>query len=265
MSAVSILISAAIAMSAVMSAAWVMQNTTGNNGWADVFWPFGVGVIGSTAMMASSDMVSPARKYLVVALLAAWSLRLGGHIFLRTLNRHDDPRYARLRKQWGAGANSRMFFFLQSQAFAGIILIISIYVAAARPDVELEFPDYLGALIMLVALAGEAIADWQLKRFAGNPANRGKICDVGLWRWSRHPNYFFEWLGWTSYVLIAADFDGDYLHGWLTLAAPVLMYVLLRHVSGVPPLEEHMIASRGNAFRDYQRRTSIFFPAPPIS
>lgn len=265
MSAVSILISAAIAMSAVMSAAWVMQNTTGNNGWADVFWPFGVGVIGITAVLASNDMVSPARKYLVVALLAAWSLRLGGHIFLRTLNRHDDPRYTRLRKQWGVGANSRMFFFLQSQAFAGIILIISIYIAAARPDVELEFPDYLGALIMLVALAGEAIADWQLKRFAGNPANRGKICDVGLWRWSRHPNYFFEWLGWTSYVLIAADFDGDYLHGWLTLAAPVLMYVLLRHVSGVPPLEEHMIASRGNAFRDYQRRTSIFFPAPPIS
>ncbi|MBN9136170.1 MAG: DUF1295 domain-containing protein, partial [Phyllobacterium sp.] len=115
----------------------------------------------------------------------------------------------------------------------------------------------------LVALAGEAIADWQLKRFSRNPANRGKICDTGFWRWSRHPNYFFEWLSWVAYVLIAADFDGDYVHGWLTLAAPVLMYVLLRHVSGVPPLEEHMLASRGQAFRDYQRRTSIFFPKPP--
>jgi steroid 5-alpha reductase family enzyme len=227
-----------------------------------VFWSFGVGAIGILAVL-SGDMVSSARQYLVVALLAVWSLRLGGHIFSRTWKIGDDPRYAKLRREWGDAANPRMFFFLQSQAFAGIILVISVYVAAARPDVDLEFPDYLGALIMLVALAGEAIADGQLKRFGSNPANRGRICDTGLWRWSRHPNYFFEWLGWTSYVLIAADFDGDYFHGWLTLAAPVLMYVLLRHVSGVPPLEEHMLASRGNAFRDYQRRTSVFFPAPP--
>ncbi|KAJ8134827.1 hypothetical protein OY671_011960, partial [Metschnikowia pulcherrima] len=91
----------------------------------------------------------------------------------------------------------------------------------------------------------------------------GKICDTGFWRWSRHPNYFFEWSGWVAYVSIAADFDGDYVHGWLTLAAPVSMYVSSRHVSGVPPSEEHMLASRGQAFRDYQRRTSIFFPKPP--
>jgi steroid 5-alpha reductase family enzyme len=265
MSAVVTLIIAAVAMSAVMGAAWLVQRATGNNGWADVFWSFGVGAVGVLAVLISGDMVSFARKYLVVALLAAWSVRLGGHIFARTRKSRDDPRYAKMRKEWGAAADQRMFFFLQSQAFAGIMLIICIYIAAARPDADLEFPDYIGALIMLVALVGEAIADWQLRRFGSNPANRGRICDTGLWRWSRHPNYFFEWLGWTSYVLIAADFDGDYLHGWLTLAAPVLMYVLLRHVSGVPPLEEHMIASRGNAFRDYQRRTSVFFPAPPRS
>ncbi|ATU95755.1 DUF1295 domain-containing protein [Phyllobacterium zundukense] len=262
MTAVPILIIAAVAMCAVMAMAWLMQRATGNNGWADVFWSFGIGAIGILAVL-SGDMVSPARQYLVVALLAAWSLRLGGHVLVRTLGSHDDPRYARLREEWGDAADPRMFFFLQSHAFAGIILIICVYIAAARPDVELEFPDYLGALIMLIALAGEAIADWQLKRFRSDPTNRGRICDAGLWRWSRHPNYFFEWLGWTSYVLIAADFDGDYFHGWLTLAAPVLMYMLLRHISGVPPLEEHMLASRGNAFRDYQRRTSIFFPAPP--
>lgn len=263
MTALVILIIAAVALSGVMACAFLVQRRTGNSGWADAFWSFGVGAIGILSILFSSDMVSPARKWLVIALLAIWSLRLGGHILLRTLNGEDDPRYARLRRQWGASAHSQMFFFLQTQAFAGILLVISVYIAAARPDIELEFPDYLGLAVMLVALAGEAIADWQLKRFSRNPANRGKICDTGFWRWSRHPNYFFEWLGWVSYVLIAADFDGDYVHGWLTLAAPVLMYVLLRHVSGVPPLEEHMLASRGQAFQDYQRRTSIFFPKPP--
>ncbi|QND54899.1 DUF1295 domain-containing protein (plasmid) [Phyllobacterium sp. 628] len=263
MTALVILIIAAVAFCVVMALAFLVQRGTGNNGWADTFWSFGVGVIGIVSILVSNDMVSSSRKWLVVVLLALWSLRLGGYILLRTLSHDDDPRYARLRKEWGSSANSRMFFFLQSQAFAGVLLVISVYIAAARPDIELEFPDYLGALVMIVALAGEAIADWQLKQFSRNPANRGKICDTGLWRWSRHPNYFFEWLGWVSYVLIAADFDGDYNHGWLTLVAPVLMYVLLRHVSGVPPLEEHMLASRGQAFRDYQRRTSIFFPSPP--
>ncbi|MBQ9350059.1 MULTISPECIES: DUF1295 domain-containing protein [unclassified Phyllobacterium] len=263
MTALVILTIAAVALCGVMACAFLVQRQTGNSGWADAFWSFGVGAIGILSILFSSDMVSPARKWLVIILLALWSLRLGGHILLRTLNSEDDPRYARLRRQWGASANSQMFFFLQTQAFAGILLVVSVYIAAARPDVELEFPDYLGLVVALVALAGEAIADWQLKRFSRNPANRGKICDTGFWRWSRHPNYFFEWLSWVAYVLIAADFDGDYVHGWLTLAAPVLMYVLLRHVSGVPPLEEHMLASRGQAFRDYQRRTSIFFPKPP--
>lgn len=263
MSAVAILITATIAFSAVMAAAWLVQRVTGNDGWADVFWSFGVGTIASLAVYVSSDMVSADRKYLVIALVLIWSLRLGGHILVRTLKNGDDPRYARLRHEWGPNAASRMFFFLQSQAFAGAMLVICVYVAASRPDAELEFPDYLGALIMLVALLGEAVADWQLRKFASDPANYGKVCNAGLWSWSRHPNYFFEWLGWTSYVFIGADFDGDYAHGWLTLVAPVLMYVLLRHVSGVPPLEQHMLATRGSAFRDYQRRTSIFFPRPP--
>ncbi|MGO4448147.1 DUF1295 domain-containing protein [Phyllobacterium sp. TAF24] len=263
MTAPVILIIAAVALCVVMACAFLAQRMTGNSGWADTFWSFGVGAIGILSILFSNDMVSSSRKWLVIILLALWSLRLGGHILLRTLNSEDDPRYARLRREWGSAANSRMFFFLQSQAFAGILLVISVYIAAARPDIDLEFPDYLGLVVMIIALAGEAIADWELKRFSRNPANRGKICDTGLWRWSRHPNYFFEWLGWVSYVLIAADFDGDYVHGWLTLAAPVLMYILLRHTSGVPPLEEHMLATRGQAFRDYQQRTSIFFPMPP--
>ena len=120
-----------------------------------------------------------------------------------------------------------------------------------------------GAAAAFVPVAGEGIADRQLARFAANPANKGKVCDVGLWSWSRHPNYFFEWLGWVAYPVIAIDLTGNYWWGLASLVAPAMMYWLLAHVSGVPPLEEHMLKSRGEAFRAYQRRVSAFFPAPP--
>lgn len=262
MTEISTLAVAAFALCLIMAAAWQMQRTSGNDGWADVFWSFGVGIVGVSAVLVPAAMVDPTRRNLVALLLALWSLRLGGHILFRTLKNDDDPRYAKLRKEWGNAAACRMFLFLQSQAFAGIILVICVYIAARRPEANLDFADYCGVLIMLVAVIGEAIADWQLKRFGHAHANRGKICDAGLWRWSRHPNYFFEWLGWISYVPIATGLGGGYSYGWITLAAPVLMYVLLRYVSGVPPLEEHMLATRGQAFRDYQRRTNIFFPFP---
>jgi steroid 5-alpha reductase family enzyme len=101
-----------------------------------------------------------------------------------------------------------------------------------------------------------------LRQFASNPANRNAVCDVGLWRWSRHPNYFFEWLSWLGYPLIAIDVSGHNPYGWLALLAPACMYWVLVHVSGIPPLEEHMLGSRGEAFRAYQKRTRPFFPLP---
>jgi steroid 5-alpha reductase family enzyme len=116
-------------------------------------------------------------------------------------------------------------------------------------------------MILLIGIAGEALADAQLKQFRGRPANKGRVCDVGLWRWSRHPNYFFEWLGWLAYPVIAIS--PDYFWGWATLPAPVFMYWILVHVTGIPPLEAQMLRSRGERYRDYQSRTSAFFPLPP--
>jgi steroid 5-alpha reductase family enzyme len=121
----------------------------------------------------------------------------------------------------------------------------------------------VGGFLLAVATVGEAIADCQLRQFKADPANRNAVCDIGLWSWSRHPNYFFEWLVWLAYPLIAIDWSGDNRLGWLTLLAPVCMYWLLVHVSGIPPLEDHMLRTRGVAFRAYQRRTSPFFPLPP--
>ena len=146
-----------------------------------------------------------------------------------------------------------------------IPLVFAIFVAARFPDPALRPQDYLGALILLAGITGEALADAQLKRFRGDPANNGRVCDVGLWRWSRHPNYFFQWFGWLAYPVIALSVDDplSYPWGWASLLAPVFMYWILVHVTGIPPLEQQMLRSRGARYRDYQSRTSMFFPLPP--
>ena len=114
---------------------------------------------------------------------------------------------------------------------------------------------------MLAGIAGEGMADAQMHAFRADVSNKGKVCERGLWAWSRHPNYFFEWLVWLAYPLIAAG--GLPAFWWLAFIGPLLMYWLLTRVSGVPPLEEAMLASRGELYADYQRRVSAFFPLPP--
>jgi len=158
-----------------------------------------------------------------------------------------------------------MFIFLQNQGFGSIPLVFAIFVAARFPDPALRLQDYLGALILLVGIAGEALADAQLKNFRKDPAHKGRVCDAGLWRWSRHPNYFFEWLGWLAYpaIAISPGHPLDYPWGWAALLAPVFMYWILVHVTGIPPLEQQMLRSRRERYRDYQSRTSMFFPLPP--
>ena len=199
---------------------------------------------------------------LVAALAVSWCLRLGIHIATRANSATDDPRYRNLMNQWGRNAARRMFWFLQSQAAVGLILAVSIVLAAQNLNPNLQIQDLIGLMILFAAIVGETIADRQLRAFKSDPANRNAICDVGLWRWSRHPNYFFEWLLWLGYPIIAIDFAGHNPYGWLSLAAPICMYWILVHVSGIPPLEDHMLRSRGEAFRAYQKRTRPFLPLP---
>jgi steroid 5-alpha reductase family enzyme len=253
----------ALALCSVMVTAWWIQQRTGKSGVVDWFWTFGVGVGAIvSALVPLSGQVSE-RQLLVASVAAVWSLRLGGHIVRRNRATGDDPRYRHLIEEWGVDAPRGMFWFLQSQAAAGVVFILSIASAAHNPAPELRWQDFAGALIALVAVSGEASADSQLQQFRADPKNRGDICDVGLWRWSRHPNYFFEWLTWFAYPVIAIDLSGRNPLGWFALAAPILMYWLLVHVSGIPPLELHMEQTRGTVFYTYKRRTSPFFPRPP--
>jgi len=259
---IEVLVIMAVVFAVLMAGAWVVQQRTGNSGWVDTIWTFSLGLIGvGGALWPVGDGIVTARQALIAVLVAVWSLRLGIHVAFRTAGITDDPRYAEYAKQWGAAAPRKMFGFLQAQAIVSVPLVFSIFVAAHRPGESLGWQDLLGALVLLAGIAGEGTADAQLKRFRSDPGNRGRVCDAGLWHWSRHPNYFFQWMGWLAYPVIALSLD--YPWGVLTLSAPILMYWILVHVTGIPPLEQQMERSRGLAYRHYQDRTSKFFPLPP--
>ena len=255
--------SAAVALALIMTVAWAVQLRTGQSGWIDTIWSFAVGVVGATAALApiAGQEGLTARQMLVAVCVFAWSARLGLHIMRRTLRGGDDARYKALREEWGTNFVFRLFLFLQVQAAAALVLVICV-LAAARYTAPLGCGDALGLAILAAAVLGEAAADAQLARFAGSPSAKGAVCEIGLGRDSRHPNYFFEWLAWLSYPVMAVGLPADNLYGLIALTGPAMIYWLLVHVSGIPPLEAHMLKSRGAAFADYQKGVSAFFPGP---
>jgi steroid 5-alpha reductase family enzyme len=255
-----IFIAATILLSVVMAGAWALQRATGNSGWVDVVWSFGLGLAGLVLALVPGISDPSTRQIVVAVLIALWSLRLGLHIAQRSMHGPEDARYAALRQEWGPDFERRLFIFLQVQAAAAALLGLSMMLAAHNPAPWPRFLDFAGIAVLLIAVAGEGVADEQLRRFKANPANKGRVCDTGLWSWSRHPNYFFEWLGWIAYPLLAIG--TDWAWGWLALSGPAFMYFLLVRVSGIPLLEQQMLKSRGDAFRVYQARVSAFFPLP---
>lgn len=243
-------------LSGVMALAWAVGRRPGLSGWIDAAWVFATGTAGLVYALAAGGP----RGALVAVLVAAWALRLGLHIAARAARGGEDPRYARLKADWGDRADARLFRFLQLQAAAGALLALAVGLAAANPA---PFPgplDLLGAAIVGLALAGEAVADAQL---AACRRRGERLCRDGLWAWSRHPNYFFEWLVWVGLALVAVDPGLAWPWGLLALAAPAYVWWLLTRVSGLPPLEAHMARTRGEAWRAYAAVTSSFLPRPP--
>lgn len=248
------------AMLVVMVAAWAFGLAARNGGWTDVFWTWGTGaVLAAAAVLANgADAIGP-RNLLAAGFMAVWALRLGSYLTPRVATHAEDPRYADFRRT-AKNYPLTMLWVTLPQAPASALLGLSVVLAAQTPG-PLGVRDAIAVAIFVAAVVGEGISDGQMKRFRADPANKGKVIETGLWAWSRHPNYFFQWLGWLAYPIIALD-PAQPL-SWLSLAAPAVMYGLLRYVSGVPPLEAAMLKSRGDTFRDYQRRVSVFFPLPP--
>jgi steroid 5-alpha reductase family enzyme len=253
----SFLIFAAGGLSLAMIGAWATQRRTGNSGWIDTIWSFAVG-LGGIASAIWADGASE-RRIMIFVIVALWSLRLGAHIGTRSKGAKEDPRYAKFIEQWGKTASFKLFWFLQIQAVAAFVLVLAVYLAASNESPFPRIVDLIALGIAVIALAGESLSDAQLAGFRKTPEAKTGVCEIGLWRYSRHPNYFFEWLFWCTWPLLAINANG---WSWLALLAPAMMYWLLVHVSGIPPLEEHMMRSRGEKFRALQARVNAFFPGP---
>jgi len=254
MSVISLILLGWIAAAALMALLWLVQLRTGDAGIVDVAWAAGVGFLSAGFAALSPGLAS--RQWMVLAVVLVWALRLAGYVLVRMLTLPEDGRYTALKQQWGSQATWKMFRFYQLQALGVVLFALPILIALRNPE-PLAFLDWIGLLIGLFSIAGESIADWQLSRFRSRPENRGQVCDRGLWRYSRHPNYFFEWLHWWAYVCFAIS---HWPWGTLTLLGPLTMWYLITRVTGIPPTEAQSLKSRGEAYRRYQQTTSPFFP-----
>jgi steroid 5-alpha reductase family enzyme len=165
-------------------------------------------------------------------------------------------RYSEMRARWKNHFRLQVFWFFQIQAILIVVLCIPFLIASINEDSGLRPVEIVGAALWLVAVCGEALADWQLKQFRADPDNRRKVCQAGLWNYSRHPNYFFEWLVWVAFYLFAL---GSPL-GCATIYCPALMLFFLLRVTGIPLTEKLSLQSKGEAYREYQRTTSAFVP-----
>jgi len=246
-----------IGMAAVMLALYGVERITKNAGCVDVGWAGGVGVLGVFyAWTADGD---PTRRVLIAVLAGLWGFRLAAHILRRVLSEAEDGRYRMLRERWGPRGKLYFFLFFQIQAIWAVMFSVPFLPVVFDPSPALTWLDSMAAGVWLVAVAGEATADWQLSRFRARPDSRGKTCRYGLWRYSRHPNYFFEWVHWFTYVFLAIGAP----YGWVALVGPVVMLLFLYKVTGIPYTEKRALQSRGEDYRRYQRTTSAFVPGFP--
>ncbi len=238
---------------AAQSLGWWWQKRHSNAGMVDVVWSAGVGGAAVVAAVLGDGAVLP--RVLLAMLGGIWGLRLAGHLLHRVLGEPEDGRYAHLRKAFGQDQR-KWFAFFQLQALLIVLFALPFIAVARNPSAGLTPWIIAGIAFWLLSVLGEAIADRQLARFRANPANKGHTCRDGLWRYSRHPNYFFEWLHWFAYVCLAI---GSPLW-WLAWAGPVVMFVFLRWVSGIPYTEAQALRTRGVDYRNYQQTTPMLFP-----
>ncbi len=238
-----------------MLAGWSFQRRTKNAGIVDVLWAACLGA--SAAFCALTGDGEETRRAIVGVAGAIWGFRLASHVLMdRVIGKPEDSRYAHMRHALRSRAHAVFLLFFLAQAVLVAILSVPFVLAARDASPGPSALDILGAVIWIAGLCGETIADRQLLRFKRDERNKGKVCDAGLWRFSRHPNYFFEWTMWVAYATIATPSH----HGWIAWAAPAIMLVLVLKVTGIPPTEARSVQSRGEAYREYQRTTSAFVP-----
>jgi steroid 5-alpha reductase family enzyme len=237
-----------------MSTVFVLSLIKKDNSIVDIAWGLGfvmlawVGVYGLTNMSV--------RELALAMLVTVWGMRLAVHIFLRNRGKGEDFRYKAWRESWGKWFVVRSFFQIYMlQGFLMLLVASSfIYTFLVHSTRGFGVFEILGTTIFAIGFLFEAVGDWQLTRFIKNPQNKGAIMQTGLWRFTRHPNYFGEALLWWGVWLFGVGLPG----AWWTLVSPLTIGFLLLFVSGIPMLEKKY---EGNvAFQEYKKRTSAFFP-----
>ena len=242
----------------LMTAMWLWHLRLQNVGVVDVGWT--ASLVALACLYAFLGPGMALRRGAIAAMIAVWGTRLCAYLLRdRVLGRPEDPRYAdvRARDSWAAAGS--FFPFFQAQAMLAVVLSLPALLAAFNPSPQLSALEWSAAALWAVALAGEAVADRQLETFKAATASRGKTLQGGLWRYSRHPNYFFEWLVWVAYAMFALTSPW----GALALVSPAIMLYLLCRITGIPATEAQAVRSRGDDYRRYQQTTSAFVPWPP--
>jgi len=255
-SALLIILCCLAACCGIMIFVWFWAHRIKNAGVVDIFWSYNFPVIAIILLLLSPGF--ELRKLLICGMVIVAGIRLGTHLAVRVVKHLDEEegRYKQLRKEWSPDADTKFFFFFQFQAISNVLLAIPFFVITFNSDPQLSLLEYAGAGLWMISVVGEAIADAQLAAFKKNPDNKGKVCDTGLWGYSRHPNYFFEWLMWVSYFVFALASP----YGYLAVISPAIILYLLLKVTGIPATEEQSLRSKGEAFKRYQQKTSVFVP-----
>lgn len=236
---------------------WIIQVIRKDAGVVDIGWTAGVGLMAVYVAYMGEGWLP--RRVLLGAMGGIWATRLVLYILKdRIICEQEDSRYQRLRAHWGEKANAWFFIFFTSQSLLVVLFALPFIAGASKTEEYIILSDIGAASIWIMAMGGEWLADLQLARFRNNPQNKGKVCRVGLWNWSRHPNYFFEWVHWFAYVLIGFKAPGFAL----TIIGPIAMYIFLMKLTGIPHVERESLAKRGDAYREYQETTSILIPWP---
>jgi steroid 5-alpha reductase family enzyme len=243
-----------------MTLLWLLSVVQRNASIVDIAWGPGFAAVAIFAAIAGDGYGG--RRMLVAILASVWGLRLGGYIFLRNRGHGEDPRYQAMRRH--RGPSFWWFSLLQVFLLQGVLMwVIAMPLVwastAAEPD-RISWTDVAGAIVWAVGFGFEVVGDWQLARFKADPANRGKVMDRGLWRYTRHPNYFGDALLWWGMFIIAAGTSW----GLFTIISPIMMTVLLVRVSGVALLERTQVRAKPG-YQDYIARTSAFVPWFPRS
>lgn len=250
----------ALSLGALMLATWLVSLWLRNASIVDIVWgpAYALVAAGTAARLGLDSLTS--RAALVTALACLWGLRLGAYLFWRNHGKPEDFRYQAMRRYWGARfplVSLATVFALQGALAWLISLPLQLAIGAAEPAALGPF-DYLGAGLWLVGMTFEGVGDWQLARFRADPANRGRVLDTGLWRYTRHPNYFGDSLVWWGFFALVLSVPG----GIWTVVSPVVMTTLLLRVSGVSLLERTLRKTKPG-YADYVARTNAFIPGPP--